>query len=335
MSNEVATTEKSKVKNFLKSELVQEQIKATLGSKASNFTASVLALVGQDELLRQAEPATILSSALTAAALDLPINKNLGFAHIIGYNNTSKRIVEAQFQMGWKGFVQLAQRSGHYKTINTSDIRQGEIAKRDRLSGELTFAWVEDDKEREKLEVIGYVAYFRLTTGFEKTLYMSKPEVEAHAKRYSQSYKKGFGPWKDNFEAMALKTVVKLLISKWGPMSTELEKAMIYDQAIIKGDTADYSDGVDLETVGADDDQKRAIIEVNTETADDESDQESDVGSDSENEQGKTEEAAAVDEKPKAKKDFTFSAQKKKTGKDKTKENLKQAGLLDDKSSRS
>lgn len=269
MTSEIATTDKSKVKNFLKSEVVQEQIKATLGAKSSNFTASVLALVGQDELLRQAEPATVLSSALTAAALDLPINKNLGFAHIIGYKNNRKNTVEAQFQMGWKGFVQLAQRSGHYKTINTEVIHEGEIKSRNRVSGEIEFDWKDDDI-RNDLPVIGYVAYFRLTTGFEKMLYMSKAEIEAHAKRYSQAYKAGYGPWKDDFDAMALKTVVKQLISKWGPMSTELEKARIFDQAIIRGDKPDYADGVDLDTVGADDDKKRAIIEANSEEAQDE-----------------------------------------------------------------
>ena len=183
---QVATTS---VKSFLKSDEVQKQIGATLGAKASQFTASVLALVGQDELLSQAVPATVFSAALTAAALDLPINKNLGFAHIVGYKNNKKGgQAEAQFQMGWKGFVQLAQRSGHYKTINTEDVREGEIKKRDRLSGEIEFDWKED-AVRQDLPIVGYVAYFRLTTGFEKTYYMSFEEVDAHAYRYSQSYK--------------------------------------------------------------------------------------------------------------------------------------------------
>lgn len=264
--SEVTTTNNKKltVKDFMKSDAVQKSIKDTLGAKSSNFTASVLALVGQDELLAQAVPMTLLSSALTAAALDLPINKNLGFAHIIGYKNNRKGVVEAQFQMGWKGFVQLAQRSGHYKTINTSEIREGEIKKRDRLSGEIEFEWIEDDEERSKKPVIGYTAYFRLTTGFEKTLYMSKAEVEAHAKRYSQAYKSGYGPWKDDFDAMAMKTVVKMLISKWGPMSTELEKAMIYDQSVIKGEKAEYVDGdIELENTKATDDEEAAILAAN------------------------------------------------------------------------
>lgn len=257
----MSQVQKQSVKTFMKSDAVQQSIKQTLGAKSQQFTASVLALVGQDELLAQAVPMTLLSSALTAAALDLPINKNLGFAHIIGYNNNRKGIVEAQFQMGWKGFVQLAQRSGHYKTINTSDIREGEISNRDRLSGELTFEWIEDDTIREQMPVIGYVAYFRLTTGFEKMLYMSKSEIEAHAGQYSQAFKSGYGPWKDNFDAMALKTVVKLLISKWGPMSTDLEKAMISDQAVLDGDKAEYVDrGIELENEKADDEQEAEII---------------------------------------------------------------------------
>lgn len=275
MSNDLQTTNSkpTPVKDFLKSPAVQKSIMDTLGAKSKNFTASVLALVGQDELLSQSVPGTLLSAALTAAALDLPINKNLGFAHIIGYNNKRKGVVEAQFQMGWKGFVQLAQRSGHYKTINTTEVKEGEIKKRDRLSGEIEFGWVEDDVEREKLSTIGYVAYFRLTTGFEKTLYMSKSEVESHAKRFSQAYKANYGPWIDDFDGMAKKTAIKQLISKWGPMSTELEKAMILDQAIIKGDKPDYADGVDLGSVKADDDKKQAIIDANVEEGESEGDE--------------------------------------------------------------
>lgn len=256
--------QKTSVKSFMKSDAVQQEIKKTLGAKSQQFTASVLALVSQDELLAEAVPKTLLTSALTAAALDLPINKNLGFAHIIGYKNNRKGgIVEAQFQMGWKGFLQLAQRSGHYKTINTSDVREGEVSNRDRLSGEITFEWIEDDAERASKPVVGYVAYFRLTTGFEKTLFMSKEEIQDHAKQYSQAFKSNYGPWKDNFDAMALKTVLKMLISKYGPMSTELEKAVTSDQAILDGDNVRYADNdVDLDAEKADEDEKQAILEA-------------------------------------------------------------------------
>lgn len=252
--------EKSKVKNFLKSEAVQKTIKDTLGKKATQFTTSVLSLIGNDELLAQSEPGSLFTAALTAASLDLPINKNLGFAHIIGYRNNKKGIVEAQFQIGAKGLKQLAMRTGQYKFINDTNVRQGELKNFDRLSGEIEFEWVEDTAKREKLPIVGYVSYFRLHNGFESTVYMTVEEVTAHAKRYSQSFKSGFGPWKDNFEAMALKTVTKRNISNNGPMSTELERAVVVDQGILHSeDEIEYIDG---ETVG--EVEQTALEAINT-----------------------------------------------------------------------
>lgn len=245
--NQVA---KAGVKDFLKSEAVQKSIKETLGNKSTQFTTSLLSLVGNDALLAEAQPQSLFTAALTAASLDLPINKNLGFAHIIGYRNGKKGIVEAQFQIGAKGLKQLAMRTGQYKFINNTDVRKGELISFDRLSGEIQFEWEQDTAKREKLPIIGYVSYFRLHNGFESTVYMTVEEVTAHAKRYSQSYKSGFGPWKDNFEAMALKTVTKKNISNNGPMSTELEKAVTFDQAVTHEDgTVDYIDGEEADPV--------------------------------------------------------------------------------------
>lgn len=254
---------KRPVKDFLKSDIVQKSIKDTLGAKAQQFTASVLALVGSDELLAIAEPNSLLSAALTAAALDLPINKNLGYAHIIGYKNNDKGIVEAQFQMGAKGFKQLAQRTGQYLVINDTDVRLGEIKSRDRLSGTVEFEWCENDEDRAELPIIGYVSYFELLNGFKSTVYMSLEEVTKHGKRYSQSFKRRYGPWVDNFDAMALKTVTKRNLSANGPMSTELQKALISDQAVIRDDKEDYVDGVDLDTVKASDEKKAEILAAN------------------------------------------------------------------------
>lgn len=258
------TTNKVSVKGYFNSPAVQQKLKELLHDKASQFTTSVLSLVGNDDLLADAEPASLFSAALTAASLDLPINKNLGFAHIIGYKNNRKGgIVEAQFQIGWKGFIQLAQRTGQYKTINAVPVYEGQLVAEDRLRGN-TYDW--DQQSSDK--VIGYVSILLLTTGFEHELYMSMDEVKAHAKKYSQAYKSGYGPWSDNFDAMALKTVIKLNISKFGPMSTELQKALTFDQAVVKDDGAEYPDGVDLGDVGADDTKKSAIIEANTESED-------------------------------------------------------------------
>lgn len=251
------------VQAYLRSNTVQQRIEALLGKRAGQFTATLMSVLNQNVMLQECKPETVLSAAITAASMDLPVNPNLGFAYIIPYNNNQKveetyldakgvertrtkwvTTVEAQFQMGYKGFIQLAQRSGHYKTINSTDVREGEIKSFDRLSGEFEFNWIDDRKERDKLPVIGYVAYFRLNTGFEKTLYMEIDDLTKHAKKYSKSFAKGYGLWaeKDGFEFMALKTVLKLLISKFGPMNTELQQAILADQSEVGDDGFNYVD---------------------------------------------------------------------------------------------
>jgi recombination protein RecT len=233
----------NEVQKFIKNPSIQQTIEDRLKERAGQFTTSLLSVVNNNKLLAECKPETVLQAAMTAASMDLPINQNLGFAYIIAYKN--KGVYEAQFQMGARGFKQLAQRTGQYRFINDSDVREGEIRSRDRLSGSIVFTWENDSAKRAKLPIIGYVSYFELLNGFSSTLYMSVDEVKAHAKRYSQSFKSGFGPWSDNFEAMALKTVTKLNISKNGPLSTEMQKAIEADQAIINGDTIQYVDADD------------------------------------------------------------------------------------------
>jgi len=251
------------VQAYLRSDAVQKRIEALLNKRAGQFTATLMSVLNQNAMLQQCEPQTVLSAAITAASMDLPINPNLGFAYIIPYNNDQKiqetyldgkgvertrdkwvTKVEAQFQMGYKGFIQLAQRSGHYKTINSTDVRAGEIKSFDRLSGEFEFNWIDDRKERDKTPIVGYVAYFRLNTGFEKTMYMEVDDLKKHAKKYSKSYAKGYGLWAeaDGFEFMALKTVLKLLISKYGPMNTQLQEAILADQSEVGDDGFNYID---------------------------------------------------------------------------------------------
>lgn len=272
MANEVATTNKPiTIKDYMAAPAVREKMKEMLESPdlIRQFTTSVISIAGSDELLAVAEPRSLFNACLTAASLNLPINKNLGFAHIIGYRNNKKDIVEAQFQLGARGFRELAQRSGQYTIINQGDVREGELNGRNRLTGEIDFKWNEDDAEREKMPIIGYFSYFRLSNGFSSTLYMSKEEVTNHGKRYSQSFKRGFGPWVENFDAMALKTVSKLNISKNGPLSVDLQKAVAVDQAVIHDDNKlEYIDGDELADVGADDDKKAAIIAANQEESD-------------------------------------------------------------------
>ena len=142
-------------------------------------------------------------------------------------------------------------RSGQYRTINVTDVREGEVDSVDRLSGTISFSWIADDVERQKTPIVGYVAYFKLVNGFEKSLLMSKEQIEVHANRYSQSYRRGFGQWKDDFDSMAKKTVIKLLISKYGPMSTDLERVIVSDQSVAGENAPIYIDNpkVDPEEV--------------------------------------------------------------------------------------
>ncbi|HEX4774839.1 MAG TPA: recombinase RecT, partial [Candidatus Saccharimonadales bacterium] len=228
------------VQKFIKNPSIQKTIEDRLKSRAGQFTTTLLSVINSNNLIAECRPETVLNAAMTAASMDLPINQNLGFAYIIPYKN--KGVYEAQFQLGARGFKQLAQRTGKYKYINDSDVREGEIKRRDRLSGAIEFEWNDDDVKRGKAKIIGYVSYFELLNGFSSTVYMSMEDITAHGKRYSQSFKSGFGPWKDNFEAMALKTVTKLNISKNGPLSTEMENAITADQSVDDGKERKYID---------------------------------------------------------------------------------------------
>lgn len=228
------------VQSYLRSDSVQQRISALLDKNAQQFTTSLMSVVNANPVLQECRPDSILKAAITAAAMDLPINPNLGFAYIIPYKN--KGVYEAQFQMGYKGFVQLAMRSGQYRTINVTDVREGEYKGINRLTGKVQFRWNKDEAARTKLPVAGYVAYFKTTSGFEKMRYMSVDALVAHAKKYSQSYKKGYGLWVEDFESMALKTPLKLLISKFGPMTTEMASALGADQAAVEEDSFKYVD---------------------------------------------------------------------------------------------
>lgn len=207
---------------------VRKRFEDVLGKKAPGFISSILALQTFNKMLKEADPRSIISAAAIAATLDLPINPSLGFAHIVPYRDHGGQPI-AQFQMGWKGFVQLAIRTGLYKTINAIEIYEGELISYERLAGE----FVLDESKRVSDKIIGYVSFFKLMGGFEKMLYMTTDQVRKHAQRYSKSYSKPNTPWQINFDAMALKTVVKLLLSKWGVLSIEMQKAVTFDQGVV------------------------------------------------------------------------------------------------------
>lgn len=262
-------TKQITIKEYMSAPAVMQKMNEMLQTKEAvrQFSTSVISIAGSDDLLNVAEPRSLFNACLTAASLNLPVNKNLGFAHIIGYKNNKKGIVEAQFQLGARGYRELAQRTGQYLIINEGDVRDGEMKGRNRLTGQIEFNWIDNDKERLKKDIVGYFSYFKLKSGLESILYMSVTEIEEHGKRYSQSYKKGYGPWVDNFPAMAIKTVSKLNISKNGPLSTELQTAVQADQAVIHDNgTYEYIDGrEELDGELADDNQMAAIVAANAE----------------------------------------------------------------------
>lgn len=249
------------LQSYIRGGGVQERLTALLGERASDFTTSLMSVVNSNPTLQQCQPESVVKAAITAAAMRLPINQNLGFAYIVPYKNKGQ--YEAQFQMGYKGFIQLAQRSGLYQTINVTDVRDGELVGRDRLSGDNVFEWIDDELVRVKKPVIGYVAYFKLRSGFEKSLFMSQDEINRHAKKYSQSFRSGKGLWAedDMREFMAQKTVLKLLISRFGPASTDvaMQQALQADQSAI-GDGFNYVDNTDDKEGGDEshDDQTKA-----------------------------------------------------------------------------
>lgn len=231
--------DKYPVKSFFTQDSVKKKFDELLGKRSSSFMTSVLQIVASNNMLQNADPASIFNAACVAATLDLPLNNNLGFAYIVPYGKS------AQFQMGYKGFIQLAQRSGQFQTISAAPIYAGQLIEQDPLRG---FRF--DFNIEKSGDPIGYAAFFRLTNGFEKTFYMTTEELKQHGLKFSQTYKKGFGLWKDDFEAMAQKTVLKLLLSKFAPLSVEMQTATIVDQSVIKNsDTLDvsYLDNFEIE----------------------------------------------------------------------------------------
>ena len=231
------------LKTLVSSESIKKRFNEILGKKSAAFVSSLISVSNNNELLTKADPTTVVTAGIMAATLDLPINQNLGFAYIVPFYNGKKKIYEAQFQMGYKGYIQLAIRAGKYKKINAIKIYEGE-----------------------------YMAYFRLENGYEQYLYMTKEEMEAHAKKYSQTYKKGFGLWKTDFDAMAIKTVLKQLLSKYGILSVEMQNmanALTSDGAVIRDNDGELTPDFEGETIDIQSDVAETIANnANSETID-------------------------------------------------------------------
>ena len=251
------------LKKILNADSVQEQFKNALGKNASTFVASVIDLYNSDSKLRECNPTQVVMEALKAAVLHLPINRTLGFAYIIPFNNSypkkdqygremigqdGKKIwekkMEPTFQLGYKGYIQLAMRTGQYRTLNADVVYEGEVRQVSKLTGEIAF-----DGEKKSDKVAGYFCYFELLNGFSKTLYMTVDQMAKHAKKYSKGIKKVVTVeqlkaladmpvstddsktvgWLGNFHSMGVKTVVRNLLSKYGYLSVEMQTAISDD----------------------------------------------------------------------------------------------------------
>ena len=259
MANEVAKKPQTGLQKFnamLENTRTQEYLTNVLGEKKQTFVSNMVALVSSNKALSECDPSTIMFSCLKATALGLALDPSLGLAWVLPYRDNKNNTTVATFQLGAKAYTQLALRTAQYKKINVRDVREGEIVGEDFVSGEMQFKKLE--KDREKAPVVGYVAMFELINGFSKQLYMSNEEIDAHAKRFSQTYRKGYGLWadKDMRPKMAEKTVLKMLLSKWGVLSVEMEQAIVSDSAVLgENNSVRYidneEDAIDLEKAAA------------------------------------------------------------------------------------
>ncbi|MBC2850285.1 recombinase RecT [Cetobacterium sp. 8H] len=255
------------LKSLLATEAIRKQMKSLLGDKAGHFMMAIVGVVEGTPQLQDCEPQSIINSAIASATLDLPIEKNLGYAYIVPYKD------KAQFQMGYKGYIQLALRSGQYKYINSIEIKEGELENYNLLTGEFNFKFIEDINQRLEAKTIGYASYIEFTNGFRNTLYMTKEQVLAHAEKYSQSYgtdlKKGYSNsnWSKNFDSMALKTVLKLNLSKFGALSVSVQKALQIDGSSIKSISEEGT--INIEYVDNTNEENKIIGDIELATTED------------------------------------------------------------------
>ena len=210
--------------SILDGEGMRKRFNDLLGARAPQFLSSIVSLVNADKNLQRAfyeSPMTVIQSALKAATFDLPVEPSLGYAYIVPFNNYKDGVkrMEASFIIGYKGMVQLCLRTGAYARVpDAVDVREGELVSYDRLTGDAEFRWIEDEDQREALPIIGYAGYFRLKNGAEKTIYMTVKQIECHEKKNRKGQSMGKG-WREDFDAMARKTVIRRLCGKYGLMS--------------------------------------------------------------------------------------------------------------------
>jgi len=228
-SPQQVTAQSLGLKSLLNTPTMQKKFEQVLAKKAPQFMASILNLYNGDPNIQAAEPMSIVSSAMVAASLDLPVDKNLGYAWIVPFYDSKKGHKAAQFQLGYKGYIQLALRTGQYKSINVIEVREGELVKWNRLTEEIEL----DLDAATSDKVIGYCGYFKLVNGFEKTVYWTRDQIEAHRIKFNKAKDKKSlnNVWRSDYDAMAMKTVLRNMLGKWGILSIEMQKAITEDES--------------------------------------------------------------------------------------------------------
>lgn len=259
VNNSLAARKNQKVglTAYLTQDAVKKQINSVVGEKnGTRFISSIVSAVQTTPALQECSNPSILSAALLGEALNLSPSPQLGQFYMVPFDNKKKGCKEAQFQLGYKGYIQLAVRSGYYKKLNVLAIKQGELVRYNPLDEEIEVNLIEDDILREETPTEGYYAMFEYENGFRKAIYWSKKQMENHAMKYSQGYraKKGYTFWEKNFDGMAYKTMLRQLISKWGIMSIELQSALENDMTFTdESGSVNYveadSEVIDYETV--------------------------------------------------------------------------------------
>lgn len=255
INNAIAKTNntgKVKFSTAIQSDTYKNLINRTLGDKdrATRFVANISSAVAINPDLQECDAGTILSGALLGESLNLSPSPNLGQFYLVPFNDTKNKRKVAQFQIGYKGYIQLAIRSGQYKKLNVLAIKKGELISYDPLNEEIEVNLIKDEEQRENAETIGYYAMFEYVNGFRKAMYWSKAKMMKHALRYSKAFanKTGYSYWEKDFDGMAYKTMLRQLISKWGIMSIDMQRAVDGDMATIKEDgTPEYVDNEPVE----------------------------------------------------------------------------------------
>lgn len=247
VANSLTKTQKPKFTAVINSDGYKRMINNTLGDpkKAARFVTAITSAVSNNPALQECDASTVVSAGLLGEGLDLSPSPQLGQYYLVPFNDRKNGRKVAQFQLGYKGYIQLAIRSGQYKKLNVLPIKEGELISFDPLDEEIEVRLIDDEAVRESAETIGYYAMFEYTNGFKKAIYWSKQKMVSHAEKYSMGYKahKGYTFWEKDFDAMACKTMLRQLISKWGIMSIDLQTAVTNDMGVISQDgSVDYVD---------------------------------------------------------------------------------------------